>query len=143
MLASMPSPCHAVPVVSPGVPGIPISGLLERLLYRAFLCPCIDGGKHPAASLQFGSVSLNLYPQPITVLPQSFHIKAMLSCSSLFHYPLKSLPLYRPSAHRRSDISLKAFSIQAQILSSLLVQWIARVGLEEQELQPNDHGVKV
>jgi len=54
--------------------------------------------------------------------------------SYLFHDSIIEHAVDFPSCARGTDIAPKAFSIVSKIVSSLLVERVGRVGLEEQKL---------
>lgn len=63
--------------------------------------------------------------------------------SRSLEHPIKSLAPHRPAAQTTPDIPLEALPVDLQVLRRLLVQRVARVRLEEQELQADHHRVQV
>lgn len=61
----------------------------------------------------------------------------------LLDNPFIRLTLHCTARHRCPDVALEAFPVGPQVLGSLLVQRVARIGLEEEELQADDDGVQV
>ena len=66
----------------------------------------------------------------------------MMDSPSLQH-PIVRLTLHAPTAHTTPHVSLEPLAIRFQILGSLLIQRIARVRLEKQELQAHDDRVQI
>ncbi|KAJ8107795.1 hypothetical protein OPT61_g8616 [Boeremia exigua] len=58
-------------------------------------------------------------------------------------HAIKRLAPHHPTAQTTPHVPLEPFPVHLQILGSLLVKRIARVGLEEQELQTDDNRVEV
>jgi hypothetical protein len=69
------------------------------------------------------------------------------SCSSgtshSLKHTIKRLPPHCPTTKTTPDISLETLAIDLQVLRGLFIQRVARVWLEEQELQPDHHRVQV
>lgn len=61
----------------------------------------------------------------------------------LLHDPVEALSLHTTSSHGTSYIPLEAIAIAHEVVGRILVEGITGVGLEEEELQTNDHGVEV
>ena len=57
--------------------------------------------------------------------------------------PVVTTPPDTAARHARPHIPLEPLPVPRQILGRLLVERIASVGLEEQELQPHDDGVEI
>jgi hypothetical protein len=66
-----------------------------------------------------------------------------LFCSSLQQHPVERLALDLSTAHGRADVPAEAVPVGHEIVGGLLVERIAGVGLEEEELQADDDGVQV
>jgi hypothetical protein len=63
--------------------------------------------------------------------------------SSLQQHPVERLSLDLTTAHRRADVPPETVSVGHEVVGGFLVQRIAGVGLEEEELQAHDDGVEV
>jgi hypothetical protein len=51
-------------------------------------------------------------------------------------HAVEVLSLHSPTAQRSAYVALEAFSVRLEVFSSLLVQRVRRVRLEEEELYP-------
>lgn len=71
------------------------------------------------------------------------HRKRRTPRTPLLNHPIKPNLLDLPTRHGRPHIPLEALPVHPQILRRLLIQRIRRVGLQEQKLQPDNHGVQV
>lgn len=63
--------------------------------------------------------------------------------SSLQQYSVEGLSFDLATAHRRADIPPEAVSVGHEVVGGFLVQRVAGVGLEEEELQADDDCVEV
>lgn len=63
--------------------------------------------------------------------------------SSLQQHPVERLSLDLTAAHRRAHVPPEAVSVGHEVVGGFLVQRVAGVGLEEEELQADDDGVEV
>ena len=62
---------------------------------------------------------------------------------SLQQHPVESLALDLSTAHGRAHVPAEAVPVGHEVVCGVLVQGIAGVGLEEEELQANDDGVEI
>jgi hypothetical protein len=67
----------------------------------------------------------------------------VLLCTLLLHNTIIRGALDTTSSHARSHITLESFPVACQIVGSLLVERVAGVGLEEQELQADNDGIQI
>lgn len=63
--------------------------------------------------------------------------------SSLQQHPVERLSLDLAAAHRRADVPPEAVPVGHEVVGGFLVQRVAGVGLEEEELQADDDGIEV
>ena len=63
--------------------------------------------------------------------------------SSLQQHPIERLSLDLATAHRRANVPPEAVSVGHEVVGGFLVQRVASVGLEEEELQADNDGVEV
>lgn len=61
----------------------------------------------------------------------------------LQQHPVERLSLDLAAAHRRADVPPEAIPVRHEVVCGFLVQRVASVGLKEEELQTDDHGVEV
>jgi hypothetical protein len=61
----------------------------------------------------------------------------------LQHHPVERLSLDLATAHRRAHVPPEAVPVGHEVVGGFLVQRVAGVGLEEEELQADDYGVEV
>jgi hypothetical protein len=71
------------------------------------------------------------------------HVASSTLSSSLQQHPIKSLALDLPTSHGRAHVPAEAVPVGHEVVGGLLVERIASIRLEEEELQTHNHRVEV